>query len=77
MRAEKFDRKFDAGEEDIIEDLDLSAIRRPGQELQPLDLEFSLWMVKALDREAGRLDISRNVLIQVWLAERLEQLTDR
>lgn len=32
MKAEAFDQKFDEGQEDIINDLDLSQLRRPGYE---------------------------------------------
>lgn len=77
MKAEEFDQKFDAGEEDIIDDLDLSAMKRPGYEQKRLDLEFPVWMIEALDREASRLGISRESIIKVWLAERLEQLAER
>jgi hypothetical protein len=31
MKAKDFDKKFDEGEEDVINDLDLSSIRRPNQ----------------------------------------------
>jgi len=77
MKAEEFDQKFDAGEEDIIDDLDLSAMKRPGYEQKRLDLEFPVWMIEALDREASRLGISRESIIKVWLAERLDQLAER
>lgn len=39
MKAEEFDRKFEAGEEDILDDLDLSTARRPGQEAQRVNVE--------------------------------------
>jgi hypothetical protein len=29
MKAKKFDEKFDAGVEDIVNDLDLSTLKRP------------------------------------------------
>jgi hypothetical protein len=77
MKAEEFDQKFDAGEEDIIDNLDLSAMKRPGYEQKRLDLDFPVWMIEALDREASRLGISRESIIKVWLAERLEQLAKR
>jgi hypothetical protein len=77
MKAEEFDQKFDAGEEDIIDNLDLSAMKRPGYAQKRLDLDFPVWMIEALDREASRLGISRESIIKVWLAERLEQLAKR
>ena len=73
MRAEDFDRKFDEGKEDIIDDLDLSSARRPGWEARRVNVDFPKWMVDALDREAGRLGVTRQSIIKVWIAERLER----
>jgi len=30
-------------------------------------------MIESLDREAGRLGVTRQSILKVWLAERLEQ----
>ncbi len=73
MKAEDFDRKFDEGKEDIIDDLDLSSARRPGWEARRVNVDFPAWMVTALDREAGRLGVTRQSIIKVWIAERLER----
>lgn len=73
MKAEDFDRKFDEGKEDIIDDLDLSSIRRPNREVRRVNVDFPGWMVNALDREAGRLGVTRQSIIKVWIAERLER----
>ena len=59
MKAKDFDRKFDEGQEDIIEELDLSQMRRPGHEAKRVNVDFPLWMVEALDHEARRLGVSR------------------
>jgi hypothetical protein len=72
MKAEAFDQKFDEGQEDIIDDLDLSQMRRPGYEQRRIDVDFPVWMIEALDREALRLVVSRQSIIKVWIAERLE-----
>lgn len=72
MKAEAFDQKFDKGQEDIINDLDLSQLRRPGYEQRRIDVDFPVWMIEALDREALRLGVSRQSIIKVWIAERLE-----
>jgi hypothetical protein len=32
-------------------------------------------MIESLDKEASRLGVTRQSIIKVWLAERLEQLT--
>jgi hypothetical protein len=74
MKAEAFDQKFDEGQEDIIDDLDLSQLRRPGYEQRRIDVDFPLWMIEALDREALRLGVSRQSIIKVWIAERLEHV---
>lgn len=74
MKAEEFDPKFDEGQEDIIDDLDLSQIKRPGYEQRRVDIDFPVWMIEALDREALRLGVSRQSIIKVWIAERLEHV---
>ena len=72
MKAADFDKKFDDGEEEIIEDLDLSQMKRPGQEQKRVNVDFPLWMIEALDREAGRIGVTRQSIIKGWIAERLE-----
>ena len=72
MKAEDFDSKFDAGG-DITGDLDLSAARRPNQEARRVNVDFPSWMVDSLDREAKRLGVTRQSVIKVWIAEKLER----
>jgi hypothetical protein len=73
MKASDFDKKFDEGAEDIIDDLDLSSLTRPGREQRRVNVDLPLWMVEALDREARRIGVTRQSIIKVWLAERLER----
>ena len=40
MKAEEFERKFDRGKEDVIEDLDLSTARRANQESKRINVDF-------------------------------------
>ncbi|HHT9146763.1 MAG: CopG family antitoxin [Syntrophales bacterium] len=72
MKARGLDQKFDEGE-DITKYLDLSKTRRPGQEQKRVNVEFPLWMINLLDKEARRLDVPRQSIIKVWVAERLEK----
>jgi hypothetical protein len=72
MKAHDFDRKFDEGE-DVTGDLDLGQIRRPSLEPRRVNVDFPSWMVESLDREARRLGVTRQSVIKVWIAERLEQ----
>ncbi len=74
MKATEFDAKFDRGE-DITKFLDLAQAKRPGHEKKRVNVDFPTWMIEALDREAKRLGITRQSIIKVWLAERLEQLS--
>ncbi|NED96260.1 CopG family transcriptional regulator [Phytoactinopolyspora alkaliphila] len=72
MKAEEFDARFDRGE-DITETLDVSKAHRPGEEQRRVNVDFPTWMIASLDREARRLGITRQSIIKVWIAERLEQ----
>ena len=71
MKAKKFDTDFDAGK-DISGSLDLSKARKPLQEQKRVNVDFPTWMIEALDNEASRLGVTRQSIIKVWLAERLE-----
>ena len=72
MKAKTFDRKFDAGEK-IVEHLDISKARRVGTDAKRVNVDFPAWMVDSLDREARRLGVTRQSLIKLWLADKLEQ----
>jgi hypothetical protein len=71
MKAKNLDAKFDSGK-DISGSLDLSKIRRPNQEQRRVNVDFPTWMIDSLDKEAGRLGVTRQSIIKIWLAERLE-----
>lgn len=70
MKAKEIDRKFDEGE-DITKYLDISKARRPEQEQKRVNVDFPLWMIHLLDKEARRLGVPRQSIIKVWVAERL------
>jgi hypothetical protein len=72
MKAKEFDRKFEEGEE-LIDQLDLAKARRPEQEHKRVNVDFPLWMIHRLDKEAKRLGVPRQSIIKVWVAERLKQ----
>ena len=73
MKAKTFDKKFDENKE-IIGDLDLSKARHPNQELKRVNVDFPTWMIESLDKEAKHLGVTRQSIIKVWLAERLEKI---
>lgn len=72
MKARDFDRRFDRGES-VADALDLSRARRPGEEQRRVNVDFPVWMVECLDREARRMGVTRQSVIKVWIAERLEK----
>ncbi|GAA3965811.1 type II toxin-antitoxin system BrnA family antitoxin [Allohahella marinimesophila] len=72
MKAKDFDKKFEEGEDDIIEDLDLSTARRVNQNQKRINVDFPAWVVESLDRQAARIGVTRQSIIKVWLVERLQ-----
>jgi hypothetical protein len=72
MKAKDLDKIFDDGEVDINDYLDLSKALRPRQEQKRVNVDFPIWMIDRLDREASRLGVPRQSLIKVWIGERLE-----
>lgn len=72
MKADEFDERFDRGE-DVTPVLDLAGARRPGNEQRRVNVDFPAWMIESLDWEARRLGVTRQSIIKVWIAERLER----
>ena len=73
MKAKDFDKKFDDNKSDIIDDLDLSTISRPNQNQKRLTVDFPIWVIDSLYREASRVGVTRQSIIKLWLVERLEE----
>lgn len=73
MKAKTFDRKFDEGK-DVTNALDILKARRPLQAQKRVNVDFPTWMIEGLDKEARRVGVTRQSIIKVWLAERLESL---
>lgn len=73
MKASEFDTKFDAGEEDILDNFDLSNIEKPNYEIKRVNVDFPSWMISSLDKEAKRLGVPRQSIIKIWLSERLDK----
>lgn len=74
MKAKEFDKKFDDGE-DIIDFLDFSKAERPGQKQKRVNVDFPIWMIHSMDREARRLGVTRQSVIKFWIADRLKKLS--
>ena len=72
MKAKDFDQKFDSGKDEVITDLDLSTAVKPNQSQKRVNVDFPVWMIKSLDEEASRIGVTRQSIIKLWLAEKLE-----
>ena len=69
MKAKKFDKAFDNGE-DITGHLDLKKAQR--LKTKRVNVDFPEWMLQQLDEESKRLGITRQSIIKVWIAEKLQ-----
>lgn len=74
MKAKDLEKKFDEGK-NILDQFDLSEARRPNQEQKRVNVDFPIWMIQSLDKEAKRLGVPRQSIIKVWLAERIHKST--
>lgn len=74
LTAEQIDKKFDDGE-DVLEyfDLENPQINAPlrSVEQKRVTLTMPEWMIQGLDKQAADLAISRNAVINTYLAEKL------
>lgn len=73
MKAKNFDKKFDDNKTDIIDDLDLSTLKRSNQAQKRINIDFPTWVIDSLDKEASRIGVTRQSIIKLWLVERLEE----
>ncbi|MBS4097841.1 MAG: CopG family transcriptional regulator [Sulfuricella sp.] len=71
MKAKDFEQQFDE-DVDMTASLDLTKAKRVLQEQKRVNVDFPMWMIESLDREAGKIGVTRQSIIKVWLAERLE-----
>ena len=71
ISAEEFDCRFDDGE-DMGDYIDWNSNRRPNLEIKRVNVDFPQWMIAGLDREAKRRGVTRQALIKMWLADRLD-----
>ncbi|WP_200763253.1 type II toxin-antitoxin system BrnA family antitoxin [Nitrosophilus alvini] len=71
MKAAEFDKKFDENES-VIEDLDLKKIKKPNLQIKRINIDFPLWLVEKIDKEAKKLGVSRQAIIKMWLAQKVE-----
>ncbi len=71
MKASDLDKKFD-NNEDVLDTFDLENATRPNYAPKRVNVDFPMWMVQSLDHESQRLGITRQSLIKMWIAEKIE-----
>jgi hypothetical protein len=76
MKASEIDKLFDEGK-DVLHLVDWKGARRPGLEARRVNVDFPNWMVEALDKEARKRGVTRQSLIKLWLADKLESMAHR
>ena len=72
MKTSELDKIFDDGEEDVLQYFDLSKATKPNLELKRVNVDFPIWVINGLDKRAKTLGITRQSLIKMWIAEKLE-----
>ena len=77
MKASELDKIFDDNQEDILEHFDTSKIKMINEEPKRINIDFPTWMVDSLDKEAKHIGVSRQAIIKMWLAERLQGLNSK
>ena len=59
---------------DISQHLDVSTARLPELEQKRVNVDFPVWMIHQLDKEAKRIGVTRQSIIKMWLAEHLKEV---
>lgn len=70
IKTKDFDTAFDRGE-DISKYLDKTKARRVNTTLKRVNIDFPVWVIESLDKEARRLGVSRQSLVKMWIAEKI------
>ena len=69
MKAHDCYQKFDAGA-DVSGEVDWGKARRPNLELKRVNVDFPAWV----SRRSTARRVTRQALVKLWIAERLERL---
>jgi hypothetical protein len=75
VTAEEFDRLADLPVDDPAGDMtpyvDWSKARRPGREVQRVNVDFPVDLLRAIDREARRIGVTRQAFIKLRISDTL------
>ncbi len=70
LSAARLDEMHDAGE-DLSAHLDLARATRPGREVQRVNVDFPVDLLRSIDREAKRIGVTRQAFIKLRIADTL------
>ena len=70
LTATRLDEMHDAGE-DLTAHLEVERATRPGREVQRVNVDFPLDLLRAIDREARRIGVTRQAFIKLRIADTL------
>ena len=77
MKASEIDKIFDENQEDVLDYFDTSNIKMINEEPKRVNIDFPSWMIQSLDKEAKHVGVSRQAVIKMWLAEKLQSLNSQ
>ncbi len=77
ISTKEFDERFDKGEDDMLDLLDLSTTTYTDPKMKRVNVDFPEWMVNSLDIEAKRIGVPRQSLIKLWIAEMIQLKTSK
>jgi hypothetical protein len=66
ISAKEFDEKFRRGE-----DIGVYLDRKNAVVVKRVNVDFPSWMIQLLDKEALKLNVSRQAVIKMWIHDRL------
>ena len=69
LKAKELDKKFDLGDEDILDEFELLT--------RKVNVDFPQWIINELDREAKRQGVTRQSLIKFWITEKIDILKNK
>ena len=71
--AASLDELHDAGA-DLTPYMDWSKARRPGRQIQRVNVDFPVALLRAIDEEAARIGVTRQAFIKLRLADTLPKV---
>ena len=70
--ATSLDAMHDAGV-DLSAHMDLASAKRPGHDVQRVNVDFPVELLREIDREARRLGVTRQAFIKIRIADSLQR----